>query len=142
MSKKSNRKPCRAIDILGAQTTVKGNTTFRGGLRVDGKVKGNITAESDDDSTLVLSEHAEVVGNVKVAHMTVAGKLRGNVYCSERIELLPTANVSGELHYKEIDIAQGASVTANLVCENTEAAEKELCVNSPRHRRTEGRNTA
>jgi cytoskeletal protein CcmA (bactofilin family) len=94
---------------------VKGNTIFRGGLRVDGKVKGNITADSEDESTLVLSEHAEVVGNIKVAHMTVAGKLQGNVYCSERIELLSTANVSGELHYKEMDIAQGATVNANLV---------------------------
>ncbi len=116
MSKKSNQKPSSTIDILyGAQTTVKGNTIFRGGLRVDGKVKGNITADSEDESTLVLSEHAEVVGNIKVAHMTVAGKLQGNVYCSERIELLSTANVSGELHYKEMDIAQGATVNANLV---------------------------
>lgn len=128
-SKKSNRKPYRAIDILGAQTTVRGNTTFRGGLRVDGKVKGNITAASQDDSTLVLSEHAEVIGNVKVAHMTVAGKLRGNVYCSERIELLPTAEVSGELHYKEIDIAQGASVTANLVRENDEQPDQGAVTN-------------
>lgn len=125
MSKKSNQKACNTIDILyGAQTTVKGNTTFSGGLRVDGKVNGNITADSTDDSTLVLSQHAEVVGNVKVAHLTVAGKLRGNVYCSERIELLPTADVSGELHYNEIDIAQGASVNANLVCENKEQTEK------------------
>lgn len=118
MRKKSNQKPCSAIDTLyGAQTTVKGNTTFHGGLRVDGEVKGNITAASEDDSTLVLGEHAEVVGNVKVTHLTVAGKLRGNVYCSQRIELLSTANVSGELHYKQIDIAQGASVTAILVHE-------------------------
>ena len=115
MYKRSNRKPCSTIDVLGAQTTVKGNTVFRGGLRVDGKVKGNITADSKDESTLVLSEHAEVIGNIKVTRMTVAGKLKGNVHCSERIELLSTADVSGELHYKEMDIAQGATVNANLV---------------------------
>ena len=125
MRKKSNQKSSSTIDILyGAQTIITGNTTFRGGLRVDGKVKGNITADGKDDSTLVLSQHAEIVGNVKVAHLTVAGKLRGNVYSTQRIELLPTADVSGELHYKEIDIAQGASVTANLVCENTEETDK------------------
>jgi cytoskeletal protein CcmA (bactofilin family) len=124
MRKKSNQKPCSAIGILyGAQTTVTGNTTFRGGLRVDGKVKGNITAGSENDSTLVLGEHSEMVGNVKVAHLTVAGKLRGNVYCSQRIELLSTADVSGELHYKRIDIAQGASVTAILVHEGDTQAD-------------------
>ncbi len=126
MRKKSNQKPCSTIDILyGAQTTVTGNTTFRGGLRVDGKVKGNITSDSKNDSALVLGEHAEVVGNVKVAHLTVAGKLRGNVYCSQRIELLSTANVSGELHYKQIDIAQGASVTAILVHEGDTQADQD-----------------
>lgn len=128
MSKKSNRKSYSSVDILGAQTMVKGNTIFRGGLRVDGKVKGNITADSEDESTLVLSEHAEVIGNIKVAHMTVAGKLKGNVHCSERIELLSTADVSGELHYKEMDIAQGATVNANLVrdgCRMGETKKKE-----------------
>jgi hypothetical protein len=30
---------------------------------------------------------------------------------------LSTADVGGELHYKEIDIAQGATVNANLVCD-------------------------
>ena len=125
MRKKSNQKSASTIDILyGAYTIITGNTTFHGGLRVDGKVKGNITADGEDDSTLVLSQHAEILGNVKVAHLTVAGKLRGNVYCSERIELLSTADVSGELRYKEIDIAPGASVTANLVCENTEETDK------------------
>ena len=125
MRNKSNNGPCDSIDILyGAQTTVKGNTMFSGGLRVDGKVKGNITSESEDDGTLVLSEHGEVVGNVKVAYITVAGKLKGNVHCSQRLELLSTADVSGELHYKEIEIAQGATVTANLVCENAEETDK------------------
>ena len=125
MRRKSNQKPSGTINILyGAQAIVKGDTFFHGGLRVDGKVKGNITADSEDESILVLSEHAEVIGNIKVAHLTVAGKLRGTVHC-ECIELLSTADVSGELHYKEMDIAQGASVNANLVCENTEAAEKD-----------------
>ncbi len=124
MRRKSNRKSSSTIDILyGAQTIVKGDTFFHGGLRIDGKVKGNITRDSEDESTLVLSEHAEVVGNIKVTHLTVAGKLSGTVHC-ERIELLSTADVSGELHYKEMDIAQGASVNANLVCENTEETEK------------------
>ena len=125
MGKKANQQSSSTIDILyGAYSIVTGNTTFHGGLRVDGKVKGNITADGTDDSSLVLSQHAEIVGNVKVAHLTVAGKLRGNVYCTQRIELLSTADVSGELHYKEIDIAQGASITANLVCENTEETDK------------------
>jgi cytoskeletal protein CcmA (bactofilin family) len=124
-TKRSNQDPCSSIDILyGAKTAVTGDTTFHGGLRVDGQVKGDITAEGEEDGTLVLSEHAEVVGNVTVAHLTVAGKLRGTVYCSQRIELLSTADVSGELHYKKIDIAPGASVTANLVCENKEEADK------------------
>lgn len=115
---KSSEKPCNTIDtLIGVKTEMKGDIVFSGGLRVDGKIKGNITAEGDGTSTLVLSEHAEVVGNIQVPHMIINGKIKGNVHCAERIELQPEAEIVGDVYYKIIEMALGASINGSLLRE-------------------------
>ena len=113
-TKSAGKSSCTVDVLIGTTTEVEGDTVFCGGLKIDGKVRGDITAEGDGTSTLILSEHAEVTGNVMVPHIVVAGKLRGNVHCAGHIVLLPTAEVTGEVHYKEIEITPGATVVAKL----------------------------
>lgn len=115
IAKKPNDKPCNTIDTLvGVTTELKGDITFGGGLRIDGKIKGNIIARADDNSTLVLSENAVVTGDVSVPHMIVNGKIKGNVRCVERLELQAKAEITGDVTYKVLEIAAGAQVVGNL----------------------------
>jgi cytoskeletal protein CcmA (bactofilin family) len=116
LSRKPTEKPCNTIDtLIGISTDLKGDITFSGGLRIDGKVKGNITARSDDNSTLVLSENAVVTGDVKVPHMIVNGKIKGNVISAERLELQPKAEINGDVTYKVLEIAAGAQVNGIMM---------------------------
>lgn len=111
LTKKPNEKPCNTIDtLIGVSTELKGDIAFSGGLRIDGKVKGNISARSDDNSTLVLSENALVTGDVVVPHMIVNGKIKGNVTSAERLELQAKAEINGNVSYKVLEIAAGAQV--------------------------------
>jgi cytoskeletal protein CcmA (bactofilin family) len=111
LARKPTEKPCNTIDtLIGISTDLKGDIAFTGGLRIDGKVKGNITARSDDNSTLVLSENAMVTGDVQVPHMIVNGKIKGNVISAERLELQPKAEINGDVTYKVLEIAAGAQV--------------------------------
>lgn len=116
LARKPNEKPCSTIDtLIGVTTEMKGDISFSGGLRIDGKVKGNITARSDDNSTLVLSENAMVTGDVSVPHMIVNGKIKGNVRSAERLELQPKAEVNGDITYKVLEIAAGAQLNGNMI---------------------------
>lgn len=117
---KKSEKPCNTIDtLIGVQTELNGDIVFSGGLRVDGKIKGNITAENDGSSTLVLSEHAEVIGDIQVPHMILNGKIKGNVHCAEHIELQPEAEIIGDVHYRIIEMALGATINGNLLREDS-----------------------
>ncbi len=127
LTNKSGEKPCNTIDtLIGIKTELKGDITFSGGLRIDGKVKGNITAKGDGSSTLVLSEHAVVTGNVTVPHMIINGTIKGQVQSSERIELQPKADVTGDVSYKAIQVALGAVVNGNLLREAEKGAVTKL----------------
>lgn len=115
LAKKSNEKPCNTIDtLIGTKTELKGDIEFSGGLRIDGKIRGNIIAQGEGNSTLVLSEHAEVVGNVTVPHMVINGRIDGNVRATERIELQNKAEITGDITYKVIEIAAGAAINGAL----------------------------
>jgi len=123
LGKAQSDKPCNTIDTLvGAKTELKGDISFTGGLRIDGKVRGNITAKGDGNSTLVLSEHAVVVGNVTVPHIITNGSIKGNVRAVERIEVQPKAEIVGDVYYKVIEMALGAVVNGNLVRETAAEA--------------------
>ncbi len=115
LARKPNEKPCNTIDtLIGVTTEMKGDIAFSGGLRIDGKIKGNITARADDNSTLVLSENAVVTGDVNVPHMIVNGKIKGNVRSAERLELQPKAEITGDVTYKVLEIAAGARLNGNM----------------------------
>jgi cytoskeletal protein CcmA (bactofilin family) len=61
-----SRKTKSTIDsLIGAATNIAGNVHFKGGLRIDGCVKGDVIADEDEISMLVISEHARVEGEVR-----------------------------------------------------------------------------
>lgn len=118
LSKSPNEKPCNTIDTLvGARTELKGDLTFSGGLRIDGKLKGNVMARGDGNSTLILSENALIIGNVTVPHIIANGTIKGTVRASERIELQPKAEVAGDIYYKVMEVALGAVINGNMIRE-------------------------
>jgi cytoskeletal protein CcmA (bactofilin family) len=122
LGKTPTEKPCNTIDtLIGGKTELKGDIVFSGGLRIDGKIRGNITAKGDGTSTLVLSENAVVTGNVTVPHIITNGSIKGNVRAAERIELQPKAEITGDVYYKVIEMALGAAINGNLVREPMEA---------------------
>jgi cytoskeletal protein CcmA (bactofilin family) len=100
--------------LIGAATSITGNVHFKGGLRIDGHVKGDVIADEDETSMLVISEHARVEGQVRVAHLLVNGEVTGPVFSSELLELQPKARITGDVQYKALEMHGGAVVSGKL----------------------------
>ncbi len=118
LGKKPADKACDTIDtLIGQKTDFKGDITFSGGLRVDGKIHGNVTAKGETNSSLIISEQGEIHGNVTVPHVVLNGVINGNVNSSGRVELQGKARITGDVHYRAIQMELGAIINGNLVCE-------------------------
>lgn len=113
--KKSSKPQGRIDSLIGASTRIEGNVTFSGGLRVDGEIKGNVITSGDQSSTLVVSEHACIEGEISVSHLVINGTVIGPVSSSEFLELQSHARVTGDLQYNTIEIHLGAVVQGRLV---------------------------
>ena len=122
---KGNSKPNNSIEcLIGAGTTIEGNITFAGGLRVDGRVRGDVIAADGKPGTLVLSEQAQIEGAIRVSHVVINGTVIGPVHAAEYVELQTKANVTGDVHYKTLEIQLGAVVQGRLVYQNESKSDK------------------
>lgn len=121
---KSN-KPKKSIDcLIGAGTMIEGNITFAGGLRIDGHVRGNVLTADGKSSTLVVSEQAEIEGEIRVSHVVINGTVTGPVHAAEYVELQPKAAVTGDVYYKTLEMQLGAVVQGRLVYQNESKSDK------------------
>lgn len=120
-----SHKPQNRIDcLIGTGTTIEGDITFAGGLRVDGHVRGNVTAAEGKPGTLVLSEQARIEGEIRVSHVVINGTVVGPVHASEYVELQAKANVTGDVYYKTLEMQLGAVVQGRLVFQNDGKSDK------------------
>lgn len=117
MFKKDKAKPkSNRIDtLIGQGTTINGDISFSGGLRVDGSVTGNIYTQNDDAAVLTLSEHGTIEGEIKVSNLVINGTIRGNVYSTSHVELAPKAKIQGNVYYRLLEMSMGAEVNGQLI---------------------------
>ncbi len=114
-----NRKkaaPQKRIDsLIGAGTTVEGDVTFAGGLRVDGTVRGHVATVDKQPATLVVSEEATIDGEIRVSHVVINGAVNGPVIANDYLELQAKARVNGDVTYRTLEMHVGAIVQGKLV---------------------------
>lgn len=99
--------------LIGAETEIRGDLHFTGGLHVDGRIKGNVVA--DGDAVLMLSERGSIEGEVRVPNIILNGTVTGDVHAAERAELASKARVRGNVFYQLIEMVVGAEVNGKLV---------------------------
>jgi len=119
-------KPTDKIDtLIGPNTEIKGDVIFSGGLRVDGKLTGNVSAQdTSNKSLLTISDQGEVNGNVKVPHVVINGLVNGNVTSSGKVLLQSKAKIVGDVYYSSIEMELGATVNGSMVCETAKGSSR------------------
>lgn len=114
--KETIEKPVDTVDTLvGNGSVLQGDLQFTGGLRIDGHIKGHITALDSNKGALVLSESGLVEGDISVPHVVVNGTVNGNIVSSGHVELQAKAKVTGDIHYKAVEMELGAMLNGSLV---------------------------
>lgn len=94
-----------AISIIGSDLTIMGERLTiitRGTLQLDGEVKGDLHG-----AEIVIGENGRVTGTVWGDHVSVRGHVTGTIR-GRRVELLPKAQVEGEIHNETLTISEGA----------------------------------
>lgn len=100
----------QSSSIVGTGTTLKGGIESPGNLRIEGKVIGDINAESK----LVLGASSRVDGNVVANNAEIEGHIDGTVRVSGLLTLKPKAFVNGEIFASKLVVEPGAKIEGKV----------------------------
>ena len=112
MFSKKKQPPIKSLIAEGSRIT--GNIAFSEGLRIDGEVHGDIQADAEHSSLLVISETANIHGAVTAQHIIINGRVTGPVHAQRILELQPMARIEGDVQYLALEMHQGALIRGQL----------------------------
>jgi len=115
-SRSKKQPPIKSLIAQG--THVQGSLLFADGLRIDGEVVGEVRATAEP-GILVVSESGRVQGALHASHIIVNGVVEGPVHASELLEVQPKARITGDVHYKSLEMHQGAVISGQMSPSNT-----------------------
>ncbi len=105
---------------------IEGNVRFGGVLDIEGTVNGAVSAVESQDALIRVREKGCVNGDIKAPKIIINGRVNGDVYATEHLELAAKAVVNGNVHYKVIEMVKGAEVNGNLVHVSGSSKEKDM----------------
>ena len=103
--------------IVGPNTYINGDVNSAGFTRVDGNLHGDLTATG----RIVVGERARMKSNVTGTAVTIGGVVFGNVLASERVIILTTGIVLGDIITQRIQADEGCLLHGRvMVCQTRE----------------------
>lgn len=92
------------ITLLAKGVQLKGEIRVEGTVRIDGRLDGDIQTSGK----VVVGEDGVVTGTINAGTLICSGKVKATVTAGERVELLKTATVIGELKTPVLCMEEGA----------------------------------
>jgi len=97
--------------FLGEGTSFIGTLQFEGTVRLDGRFEGDVSGSD----LLIIGPAAAVRADIQVGSLVVGGRVEGNIVARKRVELLATAQVTGNVKTPSLVVSDGAVL--NGTCE-------------------------
>ena len=94
--------------IIGQEMTMIGDVIFKGKLRLDGKVKGNIKGDY-----LILGETGNVTGDIQVENFTCQGQVDGNVN-AKKLHVITDGTINGKVEATDLSVESGAALNGEI----------------------------
>jgi len=90
--------------FLGEGSQFKGDVSFRGALRIDGRLEGTSVC----GEALIIGERGQIDAEIQVERLQVSGHVRGNITAKRWVELLDTSQVTGTIRTPRLTVWRGA----------------------------------
>ncbi|CAN5377401.1 hypothetical protein BH09PSE6_BH09PSE6_25890 [soil metagenome] len=117
--KKHPMTASKLSSLIAEGVEITGDLVFTGGMRIDGKVRGNVVARDTSGGKspplLVLSEKGQIEGSVRCGNALINGVVTGDLDIEHFLELQSNARVHGTIRYRQLQMDVGADVQGQLV---------------------------
>ncbi len=104
------------VSVFKEDTKFNGNIFFKNPVQILGEYKGTINT----DSILIISKNASVTANINSRILILEGILKGDVKALEKVDILPSGRLFGNITTAKLKIADGVIFegTCNMIKNN------------------------
>lgn len=92
------------ITLLAKGVELKGEIKVEGTVRIDGRLEGDVHTKGE----VIVGEEGVVKGTITAGSLISSGRIKANTTVTERVQLLKTAILIGEVHSPIMVIEEGA----------------------------------
>lgn len=96
--------------VIGPQVRIQGELSGEEDVLIEGRVEGKISVTK----SLRVGQNAQVNAEIRAHSLVIAGRVVGNVTAVERVEILPSGSLEGNIRSPKIAIAEGAQFKGSV----------------------------
>ena len=97
--------------LLGSAIEFQGEISGDADIVMEGKFKGKIDIK---EHSLLVEKEAEIDAEVRARHVTVRGKLKGNIFASGKVFIEKEGRMTGDISAARISIMEGARFKGSM----------------------------
>ncbi|MBS1511475.1 MAG: polymer-forming cytoskeletal protein [Bacteroidetes bacterium] len=94
-----------STSIIGAGTVITGSIHSNGDIRIDGTVKGNLSAKAK----VLIGADGVIEGDIEGNQADILGKVTGKIRVTDLLYLHGQANVDGDIYAAKLQVEPTAS---------------------------------
>lgn len=110
--------------VIAEDVEINGSIKCTGGIRLGGKVNGDVTTVGD----VLVEKTSAVKGNMAGSSIVVMGLIKGNITAKERIELKGSAKVAGDIKAKRLVVEEGVTLVGKMEIVASENSSGEMSI--------------
>lgn len=103
-------QPVVKESLIASDLTIEGKIHGSGHIRIAGRFKGDVQVDGD----LTVELGAKLNGGVRARKVVIAGELEGNIDAAQRVELLESGVMIGDVKAGVVTVAAGARVRGQV----------------------------
>jgi cytoskeletal protein CcmA (bactofilin family) len=96
---------------IGSSLHIKGEITGSEALYIDGRIEGKITMR---DSRITIGRNGKVDASIIARDVVVMGTVKGNIECSDRVDIRSEGSVTGDVSTMRISVEDGAILKGGI----------------------------
>lgn len=96
--------------LIASDLTIEGKIEGAGHIRIAGRFKGDVHVQGD----LTIEVGAKLNGGVRARKVVIAGELEGNIEAAQRVELLSSGVMVGDLKAETLTVAAGSRMKGQI----------------------------
>lgn len=105
----------KVVAFIGQGVEFKGVINYKGSVRIDGRLDGEIHTEG----TLLVGKEAVITAKISAGSVISKGHITGDIVANEKVLLLSSAHMDGSLNTPQLSIEEGVIFNGTIEMKNS-----------------------